>query len=205
MLEGSIECKKYLQGTYENLREPLALNQSIVIHNANHSSFCIIHSSFLLMKRSETIFLLTNPAFYIIIFLYKTLEVIMPNNQVTNQAPPSQIPPPQQEPVPSSLSIASMVLGIVGVIGFFITCVPYIGWILIIPFFVVDVLAIVFGFVELNKIKKGLIPRVPNKTMSITGVICGVVPIILWIIMIVFLILGVGGTFLAIMLSEGNF
>ncbi|MCK4665617.1 hypothetical protein KAU33_02655 [Candidatus Dependentiae bacterium] len=132
----------------------------------------------------------------------------MPNKPITNQEPPPTLPPPNQNPTqaanPSGLSIAAMILGIVGVIGFFITCVPYIGWVLIIPFSVVDILAIVFGFIELNNIKKGIIPKVPNKNMALTGVICGAVPIVLWIIMIVLFVLGVGGTFLAVMLSEGT-
>lgn len=68
------------------------------------------------------------------------------------------------------MSIASMVLGIIGLV---MSCVPVLG-------FFLSVLAIVFGAIGMNK---------GNKGMAIAGIVCGTINIVLHVIFIIFLVL----------------
>jgi len=71
------------------------------------------------------------------------------------------------------LAIASLVLGIV---GFFISWIPLVGW-------VCPILAIVFGFVSLNKLKKNT--ELKGKGMAITGIILGFIGLVVPVLQII--------------------
>lgn len=73
----------------------------------------------------------------------------------------------------SGMAIASLVLGI---IGFFTSWIPIIGWIIVI-------LAIVFGFVALNQIKKN--PNLKGKVLAIIGIVLGFIGLIIPILQII--------------------
>lgn len=81
----------------------------------------------------------------------------------------------QDERKYSGLAITSLVLGI---LSFIIGFLPIFGWIII-------VLAIVFGFISLSKIKKN---NLKGKGLAITGIIFGFVALLLLIIVWAFLL-----------------
>ena len=72
----------------------------------------------------------------------------------------------------SGMAIASLVCGIVGVL---ISWIPVVGWIL-------PILAIVFGFVSINKIKK---ESLNGKTLAIIGIILGFLGLIVPLLQII--------------------
>ena len=71
------------------------------------------------------------------------------------------------------LAIASLVLGIVGLL---ISWIPLVGWIC-------PILAIIFGFVSLNKIKKNT--ELKGKGMALAGIIIGFVGLLVPILQII--------------------
>lgn len=90
---------------------------------------------------------------------------------MSDQTPPPSAPPPlpvSTPPTTPGLATASLVLGIVSIIG---------GAILIIPM----VLAIVFGHISLSRIRKD--PKLTGSGVAITGLVLGYVSIIFGIFM----------------------
>jgi hypothetical protein len=82
--------------------------------------------------------------------------------------------PPRQNQPTNGKSIAALVLGILAVI------IPYIG-------LIIGILAIVFGKISLNEIKKR---GEQGKGLAIAGLVCGIVGTVLYAIIIIFLIIG---------------
>ena len=89
---------------------------------------------------------------------------------MSDQTPPPLTTPPPVPTAPSTpgLAVASLVLGIISVIG---------GAILIIPM----VLAIVFGHISLSRIRKD--PKLTGSGIAITGLVLGYVSIVFGIVM----------------------
>lgn len=78
--------------------------------------------------------------------------------------------PPQQQQG-NGLAVSGMVLGIIGVVLFWI---PVIGWIL-------AILAIVFGGIGIAKANNGA----PGKGMAVAGLVLGIVSIALYVLVVV--------------------
>ena len=72
------------------------------------------------------------------------------------------------------LGLTAMVLGIVAAVLAFIPCM---GWLAFIP----GILAIIFGVISLKKVNAG---EADNKGMSIAGLVCGLVAVIINIAMV---------------------
>ena len=97
----------------------------------------------------------------------------------------SQMPPPTQPPMyqpppagkPQGLAVASMVLGIVGLLGF---CSSFVA----LP---CAVLAIVLGFVAVSKIKAG---EASGAGMAKAGIILGIITAVLRVIVIILVMAG---------------
>lgn len=89
---------------------------------------------------------------------------------MSNQTPPTLATPPAVSTAPKTpgLAIASLVLGIISMMG---------GAILIIP----TVLAIVFGHISLSRIRKN--PNLTGSGIAITGLVLGYVSILFGIFM----------------------
>ena len=73
------------------------------------------------------------------------------------------------------LGVTAMVLGIVAAVLAFIPCIGWLG-------FIPGVLAIIFGALSLKKVNAG---EADGKGMSIAGLVCGLVAVIINIAMIV--------------------
>ncbi|HEU0031944.1 MAG TPA: DUF4190 domain-containing protein [Kofleriaceae bacterium] len=85
-----------------------------------------------------------------------------PNYGFTQGEPQMQMPPQQQGG--NGLAIAGMVLGIIGLVLFW---VPFLSWVL-------ALLAIVFGAIGMNKAKRVM----RGKGMAMTGLILGIITMI---------------------------
>ncbi|MDP7666381.1 MAG: DUF4190 domain-containing protein, partial [Candidatus Poseidoniia archaeon] len=72
------------------------------------------------------------------------------------------------------LGLTSMILGIVSVVLVFIPCM---GWLAFIP----GVLAVIFGAISLKKVNAG---EADNKGMSIAGLVCGLIAVVINIVVI---------------------
>ena len=84
------------------------------------------------------------------------------------------------------LGVTAMVLGIVAAVLAFIPCIGWLG-------FIPGVLAIIFGALSLKKVNAG---EADGKGMSIAGLVCGLVAVIINIAMIVIItgaVAAVGG------------
>ena len=75
------------------------------------------------------------------------------------------------------LGLTAMVLGIVAAVLAFIPCIGWLG-------FIPGVLAIIFGALSLKKVNAG---EADGKGMSIAGLVCGLVAVIINIAMLVIL------------------
>ena len=73
----------------------------------------------------------------------------------------------------SVFAISSLVLGIVGV---FISWIPLLGWIF-------PILAIVFGFISINKIKQN--SELKGRTLAIIGIVLGFLGLLIPLLQIV--------------------
>jgi uncharacterized protein DUF4190 len=100
-------------------------------------------------------------------------------------APPAYVPHPQYPVVhptkPNGLAVASMVLGIVGVL---------ISWF---TFALPSLLATILGGVGLHQIAQARNPYVTGKGMAITGLVLGVVVLIPTVLFMLFLGVGAVG------------
>ena len=73
------------------------------------------------------------------------------------------------------LGLAAMILGIIAVVLAFIPCIGWLG-------FIPGLLGVIFGAISLKKANAG---EVDNKGMSITGLVCGLVAVIILIFQLV--------------------
>ena len=91
---------------------------------------------------------------------------------MTEIAPPPAPPPPAPPPSrrANGFAVASLVLGILSIVLFFMIWVPV----------VLGILAIVFGAVGISNAKKGA----PHKGMAIGGLVCGAAGIVAMILFI---------------------
>ena len=93
------------------------------------------------------------------------------------QTPPQQTVPQQQQATAAparktnGLSIAALVLGLVGILP---------------PFAICSIPAIIMGAIALNQIKKE--PALEGKGLALAGLIIGSVILALWILLIIFIV-----------------
>jgi hypothetical protein len=73
----------------------------------------------------------------------------------------------------SGISVAAMILGIVGIVFLW---APFLGG-------VSSLLGIIFGAIGLSHIKKN--PNLSGRGMAVTGLVCGIIGIAAWIIFII--------------------
>jgi hypothetical protein len=76
--------------------------------------------------------------------------------------------------LPKGMAVASMVLGIVGIVFIW---VPFLG-------LIAGVLAVILGAVALNGVKSG---QAGGGGMAITGLVLGIVDSALWLLLILFM------------------
>lgn len=78
-----------------------------------------------------------------------------------------------------TMAVISLVCGIVGFVGAFLTEIPVIGW--LVP--LCPLAGIIFGAVALNQIKKE--GTTENKGLAVAGLVLGIVTLILNLIIII--------------------